>query len=372
MLGNWHMRPRAVASGPAALAELQRAVDAGEPYALVLLDAMMPDMDGFTLAEEIKQRPRIAGATIMMLSSADRQLTTHKKEHLGIAMFLLKPVKQSELSDAIMTAMGERAQEMPAAPPAAAASGPGLSVLLAEDNAVNQRLIVRLLEKQGHKMVVVGNGLEALAALDQQSFDLVLMDVQMPEMGGFEATAAIRQREKAAGVHVPIIAMTAHAMKGDRERCLEAGMDAYISKPVQAQELFETIGRTVASCQESRPTTPVVRDAVRAVNWDKALEKVAGDRELLRELIAIFLEEWPRWRAELDAAVSARNGPLLKRLAHTVKGALAQFELKRVQDLAQELEHLGGQADPTGVQELCGALVKEVELLCPALSAFLS
>ncbi|HEV3025268.1 MAG TPA: PAS domain-containing protein, partial [Pirellulales bacterium] len=209
MLTNWHMRPTVVASGEAALVEMQRAFAAGEPYALVLLDAMMPGMDGFTLVRRIQERLEYAGATIMMLSSADRSAVRAGEGR--IAASLMKPIKQSELFDAIMTSLGislRRAEGVAEAGPSATQCGRHMKLLLAEDNAVNQKLVVRLLEKRGHQVTIAVNGREAVAALEREPFDVVLMDVQMPELGGFEATAAIRQGERARGGHVPIVAMT--------------------------------------------------------------------------------------------------------------------------------------------------------------------
>jgi two-component system, sensor histidine kinase and response regulator len=217
----------------------------GDLFPLVLLDAQMPEMDGFTLAERIKQDPGLAGAVVLMLTSADQAGDAARCQALGIAAYLIKPIKQSELLEAILTALGRQPQKE-----ARATLNPHrplgedqrrLRILLAEDNVVNQRLAARLLQKRGHTVTVVPNGKEALAALKWQSFDLVLMDVQMPQMDGFEATAEIRRREESMGAHTPIIAMTAHAMKGDRERCIAAGMDAYIPKPIQPRELFEAL-----------------------------------------------------------------------------------------------------------------------------------
>jgi PAS domain S-box-containing protein len=259
MLRNWHMRPTAVEGGEQALAELQRASAGGERYSLVLLDAMMPEMDGFMLAERLRRQREFARLPLMMLTSADRREDVQRCRQLGMVAHLTKPVKQSELLDAILNAASpiiETGAYVPVVPldhtprPEALAASPpaprGLHVLLAEDNVVNQRLAVRLLEKQGYNVTVAVNGKEALRKAELTEFDVVLMDVQMPEMGGFEATAALRKHDQETGRRLPIIAMTAHAMKGDRERCLEAGMDAYVSKPIQAQELFAAIDSVLA------------------------------------------------------------------------------------------------------------------------------
>jgi len=247
MLSNWHANPTAVDSGARAIIALIEAHGLGRTYPLILVDAQMPEMDGFALAGSIRKNPEWKAATIMMLSSAGQRGDAKRCRELGVAAYLTKPVRQRELLDAILIALGTR--------PAGEAA-PSLvtrhslrensghfRILLVEDNAVNQLLAVRLLEKGGHAVAVAGNGKEALATLKKQSFDLILMDVQMPEMDGFEATAAIRDLEKESGKHSPIIAMTAHSMAGDKERCLEAGMDDYISKPIRPEELIELLGR---------------------------------------------------------------------------------------------------------------------------------
>jgi CheY-like chemotaxis protein len=248
MLKSWRMRPTGVVGGHEALAVLDQARKAGKTFPLILLDAQMPGMDGFALVERMKQIPELVGATIMMLTSAGHRGDAARCRELGIAAYLTKPIKQSELLQAILLALGTPAKKEARLPLVTRhvlrESRQRLRILLAEDNAVNQTLAVRLLEKWGHAVTVAGDGRAALAALEKTGFggfDLVLMDVQMPEMDGLETTAAIRVKEKVTGGHIPIIAMTAHTMKGDRERCLAAGMDGYISKPVQAQELFETV-----------------------------------------------------------------------------------------------------------------------------------
>jgi len=215
----------------------------------------MPKMDGFALVEQIRSRPELSTATIMMLTSAGHQGDAARCKELGVSAYLLKPIRQSELREAIARVLGANKQEgvIPLITryslQDAREPGTSLRVLLAEDNAVNQRLVVRLLEKRGHRVAVAENGLEALAALKKEDFDLVLMDVQMPEMDGMEATAAIRKGEKRTGEHVAVIALTAHAMKGDREKCLAAGMDGYLTKPIRPQELDDALEACVKNRQ---------------------------------------------------------------------------------------------------------------------------
>ena len=258
MLSRWHMKPTPVEGGREALAQLSAAREAGEPYGLILTDMHMPDMDGFALVEEIRKRPELSTATIMMLTSAGHRGDAARCQELGVSAYLLKPIRQSELREAVARVLGAREHEgtiplitrfslQDAREPDAF-----LRVLLAEDNIVNQRLAVRLLEKRGHRVVVAATGLETLQALEKESFDLVLMDVQMPEMDGLEATVAIREKEKGTGLHQPIVALTAHAMKGDREKCMAIGMDGYLTKPIRPQELDQILETYVARRLETQ------------------------------------------------------------------------------------------------------------------------
>jgi CheY-like chemotaxis protein len=244
MLTAWHLQPVLAESAREAMGQLEKALDAGLPFPLVLVDANMPETDGFTLVEQIRRNPGLAGATIMMLTSASQRGDAARCQELGVARYLIKPVGESELLDAILEAVGSKPQAVapPSRPTIRQPSRErlrGLRILLAEDNLVNQKLVVRLLEKQGQNVQIASNGREALEALEKADFDLVLMDVQMPVMGGFEATAAVREGEKGTGRHIPILALTAHAIKGDRERCLAAGMDGYVAKPIRPEELLE-------------------------------------------------------------------------------------------------------------------------------------
>ena len=257
MLGRWEMKSSSAQDGEEALTKLSEAQEAGKPFALILMDMHMPKMDGFELIERIRQGSISSTATIMMLTSAGHRGDAARCHELGVAAYLLKPIRQSELREAIALVLGARKQKgsIPlitryslhdAREPSSS-----MRVLLAEDNPVNQRLASRLLEKRGHSVLVVANGLEALEAVEKERFDLVFMDVQMPVMDGFEATTAIRKREGAGGIRLPIVALTAHAMKGDREKCLAGGMDGYLSKPIRPQELDEVLQNYLARRAES-------------------------------------------------------------------------------------------------------------------------
>jgi two-component system sensor histidine kinase/response regulator len=370
MLTNWGMRPTVAEGGRAALDALERARHAGEPFALVLLDAMMPEMDGFDLAGWIKQHPGPAGATLMMLSSADRREDAARCRDLGLAAYLTKPIRQSTLLDAILVALNPpaapAAAPAPPAPPEPCGADRRLRILLADDNPVNQKLAVSLLGRRGHTVVVAGNGREALAAAAAQPFDFILMDVQMPEMDGFEATAALREREKASGTHTPIIAMTAHAMKGDRERCLAAGMDGYVSKPVRAEELYAAIGDLAPAAgtgpsADGPPSEPVLDVA-------EALGRLGGDRELLRELAATFLDQAPRWMEAIGQAVARRDAGQLKASAHPLKGSLGTFAANGAFAAAQRLETMGREGNLEGGPDAWDCLQREMARLTPALA----
>jgi len=249
LASHWGMRPACAGSASEAISILQDAARKDEPFGLLVIDLGMPDMDGFDLARQIGTFSWLVRPIIMMLTSAEQRGNVERCRELGISRYLVKPVRSGELRDAMVHALGTNGSpgEARTAPPEtseapiAAGANARLRILLAEDNLVNQQVAMKLLEKAGHQVNVAGNGLAALRALGQQAFDLVLMDVQMPEMDGLEAAAAIREKERGGEVHIPIIAMTAHAMAGDRERCLAAGMDNYISKPIRARELIKLL-----------------------------------------------------------------------------------------------------------------------------------
>jgi CheY-like chemotaxis protein/HPt (histidine-containing phosphotransfer) domain-containing protein len=374
MLTNWGIRPTVVEGGREALAALEQAQRAGDPFGLVLLDGMMPGMDGFTLAERIGQDAAAVPPTLMMLSSANRRDDAARCRELGVAAYLTKPIRQSALLDAIMTSLGSSADraagDVPEdAYPADLALRP-LRLLLAEDNVVNQRLAIRLLEKRGHHVVVAGNGREALVTLDRERFDAVLMDVQMPEMDGFETTAAIRARETAAGRHVPIIAMTAHSLKGDRERCLEVGMDAYVSKPLESKQLFDVLASIVPQAADvgAVNATATATDGAEAFNRAAALKRVDGDLELMKELVELFLGECPQRMAEIREALTRRDAATLQRAAHTLKGSVGNFAAGEAVEAAQHLEAFGRAQDWRQAENAWTALNEAIDRLKPALA----
>jgi CheY-like chemotaxis protein/HPt (histidine-containing phosphotransfer) domain-containing protein len=355
-LTNWGMQPVVVEDGPAALRALEQARQAQAIFPLVLLDYHMPEMDGFTLAKAIKRRSAFAEATIIMLTSAGQTSDCERRRSIGLAACLTKPVKQSELLSTIITTLNNASQATARRARAVQATSTegskNMRILLTEDNLVNQRLAVRLLEKHGHTVTVAHNGHEALEQLARESFDLVLMDVQMPELDGIEATALIRAREQASGRHIPIVAMTAHAMQGDRERCLAAGMDGYLSKPIQAAELFAAIAELVPAT--IGPVAPA-----EVFDQSVLLAQVEGDQELLAELVELFAEDCPRLLSEIEQAVVRGEGEGLARAAHTLKGAASNFGAQGVVTLARRLEEMGYAGELAGANAACAALGTE-------------
>jgi PAS domain S-box-containing protein len=354
VLSNWHMRPTVVASGAEALKALERALKEQNPFGMVLLDGHMPVMDGFTLAETIQRDSRFAGSRLVMLTSAGQPDDVRRCRALGLHGHLTKPVKQSELFDVIVSALGK---DSPAwldstdEPESGAKAVRSLEVLLAEDNSVNQKLATRIFEKLGHRVTVVDNGRQAVAAARAGRFDLIAMDVQMPEVDGLEATSAIREMEETTGRHIPIMAMTAHAMKGDRERCLEAGMDFYLSKPIRIAELKESLARLIGDQDE-----PVIdRQALTA--------GLGGDLQLIQELAGMFLVDCTQRLAEIKTAIDQKDAVRLSRAAHTLKGSVGNFAARSVVAAAERLEMMGRGQDLKDAGEAFSVLEREVSRL---------
>jgi CheY-like chemotaxis protein len=374
MLSNWGMRATVVPNAQEAIRALREAHHKGRPIRLILSDVNMPDVDGFTLVEWIRRDEKLADTSVIMLTSGERPGDSSERERLGIASHLIKPAKQSELFDEIVVVLGIKPEEeiAQAAPPRFQHALGSLRILLAEDNLVNQKLAVRVLEKQGHRVTVANNGQQALEALEAGDFDLILMDVQMPTMDGFEATRIIRQREADTGQHIPIIAMTAHALKGDRERCLAAGMDEYIAKPIRARELSERFAKVVAPADQAPPPPAPSRSQAddQLIQWSTALQSVEGDQVLLRELVAAFLEESPGRMTDIREAIGQRNATALQRAAHALKGSMQAVGALQPAQLALDLETMGEAGQLIQADAKFIALEQTMGLLLPALNRF--
>ncbi|MEA3188401.1 MAG: hypothetical protein QOD99_2231, partial [Chthoniobacter sp.] len=368
MLLNWRMTPTLVESGQAGLDEMLRAAKSGSAYQLVLLDAVMPGMDGFALAERIKEQPELADATVMMLSSAMPAGSAARCGSFGIASWLTKPVTQSELLDAILIALPKSSSSSILEPGTETttktneAEGPlTLRILVAEDNLVNRAVATGVLKKQGHALVHVSNGREAVEAFSDGCFDLILMDVQMPEMDGFEATRRIRELEKATGGHMRIVAMTAHAMAGDRERCIAAGMDDYVSKPLRKEDLLRAVGGASVKKAEGGTETTFV------YSREELLAQCDGDEELMRELVSIFHDHTPRIVNAIGEAVEKRDARGVATHAHKLLSSLGTFGAGRARTLALCLEKHGQDNNFAGAKERFTELERETDKIYAAL-----
>jgi PAS domain S-box-containing protein len=343
MLSNWKMRPTAVASGEEALAELQRATEAGQPYGLAILDVQMPGMDGFTLAEHIRQHPEYVGATVMMLTSEGQRGHAARCRELGIAGYLMKPVSQSELLDAIMTSLGEPLQQdnTLVTRHSLRETRQKLNLLLAEDNAVNQLLAVRVLEKMGHAVTVANNGQEAVEHWQNTPFDAILMDVDMPVMNGYEATQRIRELEKDSGQHIRIIAMTAHAMAGAREECLRHGMDGYLTKPIDTDALWHELdGLAQGAAKNGYAVGDVPRAAV--ADFGKARQTMDDSKELFDEIVRLFLEDAQPHMERIKKGLADGDADAVRHSAHALKGMVGIFAAERTMQAAAQVEQMIG------------------------------
>jgi PAS domain S-box-containing protein len=369
-LRSWHLETACAASSRAAMRVLHTAARQQQPYHLVFVDAHMPDVDGYALARWIHDEGHLGTRVILLLTSGDRVCGIDSPENYGVAACLMKPVKHSELLEAIYLSLNLEPSVDPAVE-AAPGDGacPPLRILLAEDSLVNQKLAVGLLQRQGHVVSVANNGREAIAALQHAHYDIVLMDVQMPEMDGLETTTLIRARERRTGGHVPIIAMTACAMQGDREQCLSSGMDGYLTKPIRSARLLATLEEVRQRVAEVA-SAPTGSEELEVMDWAKALEVVQGDRALLKDMVEAFLEEYPHMLEQIRTAMDATEPPVLQRAAHTVKGSMRYFGAQRAYDVAYEIECLGRQGKVAGADQLLRRLEHEIALLTPALAAF--
>ena len=364
ILKSWAMEVELVESGAVAISALESAE---QPFDLVLMDLMMPGMDGLETVARMRANAAFAQVPVLLLSSADRAEYSARASSLGIARSLIKPVKQSDLLEAIGAALeaapprAPKRDEVPRDEPVAVAS---LRILLAEDGVINQQVAVRLLEERGHSVEVVNNGRAAVEQVATASFDVVLMDVQMPDMDGLEATAAIRRAETLTGEHIPIVAMTAHAMQGDRDRFLAAGMDGYVAKPVRPHELY-------AAVEEFGPHAEagLLASADVPFEWDAALESVGGDEAMLRELAEMFFAECPKLLQQIREHIASADGPELRRAAHTLKGSAHVFGAEAAAEAAHRLEEVGREAAFADAAEALALLEDEVARLLPALRA---
>jgi two-component system sensor histidine kinase/response regulator len=365
-LSRWGMQANAVDNGRDALAAMSEAAHAGNPYVLVLLDANMPELDGFAVAEEIARRPELAGATLMMLTSSGKYGDADRCRDLHIAAYLTKPIKQRDLRREIARLLrpspSPRHQTTTTVP-----ATTRLKVLLAEDNLVNQRVAMGLLVRRGHEVIAVANGLEALSAIDRHRFDVVLMDIQMPVMDGVEATIAIREREKTTGGRLRIIALTAHVMKGDRERYLAAGMDYYLAKPIDRLALLSAVedGAVIPATASATDFT-----AMPAFDAVELIKRLGGDAELVREVVQVFVDDCPQRLTAIRTAIDQSDARALESAAHAFKGAVSSLAAHRAVELTRALELAGKNGAMTDALPLWRRLESVVGELIVALHAY--
>ncbi|MCA9639058.1 MAG: response regulator [Polyangiaceae bacterium] len=376
-LEEWGMFSDCAVSSEDALRLLEAAKGHTSRYDLLLVDTTLPGMSGFALVEELHRR-EVLIPTVMMLNTPNRSVDAAHCRRLHVPDYVTKPVKPSRLVEAVIDAMrgvprGAGSVRIPNQVTRA------LSVLVAEDNLVNQRLMRRLFEKQGHRVKLVADGLSAIEELRKDDYDLALVDLMMPGCDGITAVRKAREFEADGTRHLPIIAVTAHAMRGDRERCLNAGFDAYLTKPIRVAELFDTVDSVVPdSYGETKPMPSVVFSPVpfsgeaEAFDAEVLIQHAAGDRELAGELVEVFLEEYPGWLAEMRKGIEAADGESVRRAAHTLKGAVDHCGASSAFDLALVVERMGRDDDMTGAHVAFQELSAELSRLEPALRKFLT
>jgi two-component system, sensor histidine kinase and response regulator len=394
-LQSWGMQPHAVADARAAQEQI-RDGGASEPFAVALVDAHMPGVDGFSLADWIRREAADhVESTVMLLHSVDRSADIARCDQIGVAAYVNKPINHSELFDTLLALLvredenGTVVQADAEDEPAPSYRVTGLQILLAEDSPFNQKLALGVLGKRGHELTVANNGQEAVALAASRKFDLIFMDIQMPEMDGLEATKRIRAHEQDTGRRVPIVAMTAQAVKGMRERCLSVGMDDYLVKPVRAREIYDKIESLFANRQTTPPSAiatdpvdalptsprrPVAASggASSAIDWDSAIAVVDGDRELLGEIVTAFLIEGPTLLLEIRHALATGDSAQLRRGAHTLKGALRTLGIESAAELASELEEIGRLGDLSPASAVMPRLESRVDQILSEAKSFAS
>ncbi|MEZ6144038.1 MAG: response regulator [Planctomycetaceae bacterium] len=370
-LAAWNMRPTVLASAKQALEKIRETKAKGDRYELVIVDALMPEMDGFTLIEKLQEEGIGETAAVLMLSSADRQTFRERCENIAVDGFLEKPVSQSDMLDAVVSVLkgvsnvreiAERIETTPRA----------LRILLAEDTPANQKVVKAILTKRGHQVDIADNGREAMDLHQQQDYDLILMDVQMPTMDGLQATEAIRQLASTNKANIPIIAMTAHARREDRQKCFNAGMDAYIAKPIDARgllKLIESSHRKKVRTGFDSSSKPTPRSKQKLMNREAALARLDGNRELLKDLIRYFLEDAPQLLEAAGSAIENDNVPEAERAAHSLKGLAANFDAEACVTIAKQLEDIARSGKLDQAAGILAALKTSVQNLSVELKA---
>jgi two-component system sensor histidine kinase/response regulator len=377
MITSWGLVPTITANGKEAIDRFNRAFGSGTPYRLILLDMQMPEIDGFDVAKIIKNAPSGKDVRIILLSSIGQRGDCDRCKEIGISGYLPKPIKQSELLDAIMMTMGLASEETPTVITRHKVyeERKSLNILLAEDNLINQTVAIKLLETRGHRVTLAANGIEAVDAFKKGDFDLILMDIQMPQMDGFEATRAIRhlmlEKYDSEGrmSHIPIIAMTAHAIRGDREKCIDAGMDDYVSKPIKPEALYSVINKVAHKSQSQKerkrpqPLQGSKTFSPKTFDLAGAMETVLGNEDLFRKIAGMFIENCSDYIAKIKKGITENDAGILEREAHGLKGAVGSFSAKEAYEAAYRFEKLGKEGKIATAEEEIGNLEKAVNEL---------
>jgi two-component system, sensor histidine kinase and response regulator len=374
------MVPVTAPSALDGLTLLQDAVRDGRPFRLLISDVHMPKVDGFGFVEMIRADASLSDLNIVLLTSTGQQGDQQRCEDLHIDAQLTKPVKQSEIYNIVLRVLGFETLDAGWVSIDAQLPGelPPLRILLVEDSPANQKVALAMLSRSGHTVVVANHGKEALAILETQDFDVILMDVQMPVMDGMETTAAIRASETGIHDHQPIVAMTAHAMTGDRKRCLDAGMDEYVSKPVHLKPLLQAIAAAIGFERTESSNSRFVTSAgilqlspsPKVVDWTGPLSQLSGDHAVLKDITESYLNETTNNLSLLPAAIAAGDARESRRLAHTVKGAMRFFRAQAAQLHSQELEDLAATGDLTSAPQLFETLKIEIQRVLTVLKRF--
>ena len=381
MLTNWGMNPTTVSGGNLALQALADANEEEDSFQLVISDVNMPEMDGLMLAKAIVEKALLNPTSVIMLTSGARPTDSSELRSLGVELHLLKPAKQSEVYDAVvqsLSALGtpmQREVVSEAKPHRVPRSSDELRILLAEDNAVNQKLAIGILTKLGHQVTVANNGVEALQQIEDAEFDLVLMDVQMPEMDGLEATRELRRRESRSDQHVPVVALTAHAMKGDRERCCEAGMDDYLTKPIRLQDMADKLAEIFFDPDVSKAGHPLSQenDSINSlIHWPDALANVGNDEELLHDLIELFLSETPGLIDDVVETAKQSGAKSLAAATHSLKGSMTFLNPQPALQFAEKVEQLAAAGDIETASSMIGELQSYVSDVCDVAKSYLA
>jgi len=386
MVESWGMSCKETSDGKSVVPELEEAVRKKNPYHLVLLDVQMEGIDGFEISQRIRRNPIIADTKIILLTSMGQKGDAARCKNIGITAYLLKPVKKSNLYNAITIALGEKIQGRPLAEVDLVTQHTirelqrpqRCSILLAEDDPVNQKVALNMLEKHGHSVTLANNGQEAIQLIENNHFDIVLMDVQMPVMDGFSATAKIRAYEhestdldKQLNKRIPIIALTAHALQGYREKCLEAGMDDYISKPIKVEELLEKIAKLTRKAKGDKTARIYLKqidsqdngEKNEPVDLNKSLEQTLGNKELLKELLEEFINNTADQLKIFRGALENDDREMLLNEAHSLKGTAVNLGLDSIAALALHLENMVREGDLTSAKQIIIKIENEIDRL---------